>query len=154
MIREVTRIVATGVLILGVFVGTAYAAEAPSGDVYTLDTCVVSGAKLGSMGAPVVYNYKGREIRFCCSGCPPKFEADPAKYLKQIDEAIIARQKPFYPMDTCVVSGEKLEAGAVDYVYKNRLVRFCCKDCIAAFQKDPLKYLAKLDEAAQAKPKP
>ncbi|MGD0261802.1 MAG: YHS domain-containing protein [Verrucomicrobiota bacterium] len=54
---------------------------------YTLKTCVVSGDKLGEMGEPFVYAYKGREIKFCCKGCLKDFNKDPAKYLKMIDEA-------------------------------------------------------------------
>jgi hypothetical protein len=71
------------------------------------------------------------------------------------DADAIARQKPAYPLDTCVVLANKLgqHGEAVDYVYKERLVRFCCKRCIATFERDPAKYLAKLDEAAQVKEK-
>jgi YHS domain-containing protein len=54
---------------------------------YTLKTCIVSGDKLGEMGDPFVYAYKGREIKFCCKGCLKDFNKDPAKYLKKIDEA-------------------------------------------------------------------
>ena len=53
---------------------------------YTLKTCVVSGDKLGEMGDPFVYAYKGREIKFCCKGCLKDFNKDPAKYLKLIEE--------------------------------------------------------------------
>ena len=62
-----------------------------------------------------------------------------------------------YPLKTCVVSGESLTdgdmGGPVDYIHKEAgkpdiLVRFCCKSCIKKFQKDPAKYLAKLDAAA------
>ncbi len=65
-----------------------------------------------------------------------------------------------YPLTTCVVSGEGLtEMGApVDFVFKqegkpDRLVKFCCKQCVGKFKKDPAKYLGKLDaaEAAAAK---
>jgi hypothetical protein len=65
--------------------------------------------------------------------------------------------KSTYPLTTCVVSDDKLEGGdmggPVDYIHKeagkpDRLVRFCCKDCIKDFKKDPAKYLKKLDEAA------
>lgn len=52
---------------------------------YPLDTCIVSGEKLGSMGAPIVKVYDGREVRFCCSGCVKRFEADKAAYLAKID---------------------------------------------------------------------
>ncbi len=58
---------------------------------YPLDTCVVSGGKLGGMGAPVNYVHKGRLVRFCCAGCITTFEQDPAKYLAKIDEAAKAK---------------------------------------------------------------
>ena len=54
---------------------------------YTLKTCVVSGDKLGEMGDPFVYAYKGREIKFCCKGCLKDFNKEPAKYIKKIEEA-------------------------------------------------------------------
>jgi len=67
------------------------------------------------------------------------------------DAEIIAQQKPSYPLDVCPVTGQKLgqHGDPVDYVYKGRLVRFCCSGCIGAFEKEPAKYLAKIDEAAK-----
>lgn len=50
--------------------------EAPKAKPYTLDTCATSGEKLGEMGEPVVKEYKGQEIKFCCKGCVKKFEKD------------------------------------------------------------------------------
>ena len=73
-----------------------------------------------------------------------------------------AEAKAAYPMTTCVVSDDNLEpntmGGPVDYFYKvagqpDRLVRFCCRDCVKDFEKEPAKYLAKIDEAAAAKAK-
>ena len=54
---------------------------------YPLDTCLVSGKKLGSMGDPVVMNHEGQEIKFCCDSCVPKFKMDPAKYLSKLETA-------------------------------------------------------------------
>ncbi len=54
---------------------------------YTLKTCIISGDKLGEMGEPFVYAYKGREIKFCCKGCLKDFNKDPQKYIKKIEEA-------------------------------------------------------------------
>ena len=59
---------------------------APAGD-YPLDVCVVTGEKLGSMGDPIVIQHEGREVRFCCKGCPDTFRKDPAKYLAKLDAA-------------------------------------------------------------------
>ncbi len=54
---------------------------------YPLETCVVSGEKLGEMGKPFVYQYEGREIKFCCKNCLKDFKKDTAKYIKKIEEA-------------------------------------------------------------------
>ncbi len=55
---------------------------------YKLKTCIVSGDKLGGdMGEPVVYEYEGREIKFCCKSCIKDFKKEPAKYVKKIQEA-------------------------------------------------------------------
>lgn len=62
-----------------------------------------------------------------------------------------------YPLTTCVVAGGKLGSMGkpVTYVYKragqpDRTVMFCCKGCIRKFEKEPAKYLAKLDAATAA----
>lgn len=115
-------------------------------DSYPLDTCIVTGEKLGSMGEPVIYEHEGREIRFCCKGCIGRFQKDPAGYLEKMDKAIIARELENYPFETCVVSGDTLGTMGepVDRVYDNRLVRLCCAGCIPRFEKDPEKYMKKL----------
>jgi Cu(I)/Ag(I) efflux system membrane fusion protein len=47
-------------------------------------TCPVTSAKLGSMGTPVLVQVSGRKIWTCCSACPPKLTAEPAKYLARL----------------------------------------------------------------------
>lgn len=151
-----------GLILAGLACGAVWAAEEKTstggtGDPYPLATCPVSGEKLGGMGDPVIENINGREVRFCCAGCIAKYKANPGEFEKKIDAAIVEQQKPIYPLDTCVVSGEKMGGSMgepVEYVYKNRLVRFCCKGCIGDFEKDPGKYLAALDKAAVEKQKP
>jgi uncharacterized UBP type Zn finger protein len=51
---------------------------------YTLQTCIVSGNKLGSMGKPITKVYDGQEIKFCCKPCIKKFEANKAKFLAKL----------------------------------------------------------------------
>jgi hypothetical protein len=59
-----------------------------------------------------------------------------------------------YPLPTCIVSGEHLEAGnIVVFVHKepgqpDRVIRLCCRKCLAKFKADSAKYLEKLDAAA------
>jgi len=54
---------------------------------YPLDTCVVSGEKLGSMGKDYVFTHEGQEVKLCCKSCLKDFKKDPAKYVKKIEEA-------------------------------------------------------------------
>lgn len=70
------------------------APAAESAPAYPLQTCVVSGEKLGAMGDPVDYMHEGRLVRFCCKGCIGKFKADPQTYLKKLDEAAKAAAAP------------------------------------------------------------
>ena len=71
----------------------------------------------------------------------------------QPDAKTDAKAKP-YPLTTCVVSGDKLGEMGKPYIYKykDREIQFCCKGCVKDFNKEPAKYLKKLDEAeAKAK---
>ncbi|MGD1030210.1 MAG: hypothetical protein ABSA05_03635 [Opitutaceae bacterium] len=77
------------------------------------------------------------------------------------DPAWLAKATAEYPLTTCTVSGDKLGGDMgppADYIYRqqgkpDRLVRFCCKDCLGDFTKDPAKYLKMIDDAAAAKSK-
>ena len=77
-------------------------------ELYPLDTCVVSGEKLGSMGEPFDYDHEGRLVRFCCQGCVGPFQENPAVYLEKLDAAVVAAQSESYPLTTCPVSGIRL----------------------------------------------
>ena len=64
------------------------------------------------------------------------------------------KPKP-YTLKNCPVSDEKLGGDMGKpyvYIYKDREIKFCCKDCRKDFDKDPAKYIKKL-EAAEAKAK-
>ncbi|MDB6039951.1 MAG: hypothetical protein JWM99_3792 [Verrucomicrobiales bacterium] len=55
-----------------------------------------------------------------------------------------------YPLKTCVVSDEKLGGDMGEpYVFshKGQEIKLCCKSCKKDFDKDPAKYLKKLDAA-------
>ena len=74
--------------------------------------------------------------------------------LSLVGTAIAAEQpkaKP-YPLKTCVVSDEKLGEMGAPYVFKHegREVKLCCKSCLKDFNKEPAKFLKKI-EAAEKK---
>jgi hypothetical protein len=59
---------------------------------YPMKTCLVSDEPLGSMGDAVAHVHRvagkpDRVIFVCCEGCIDDFKADPAKFLKKVDEA-------------------------------------------------------------------
>jgi hypothetical protein len=53
-----------------------------------------------------------------------------------------------YPLEICIVSGDKLDKDAVVFSYQGREIRTCCTNCVDEFYKDPAGFVAKIDEAA------
>jgi len=124
------------------------------GDPWPLDTCIVSGEKLGSMGDPIILIHEGREVRFCCQSCVGTFRADPAKYLAKADEKIIEMQKPFYPLDYCIIDTAESVSGNPEEdsfsVVGNRLFIYCCPPGDEKVRAEPAKYIEILDKAVVA----
>lgn len=58
-----------------------------------------------------------------------------------------------YPLQVCVVSGEKLGSMGKPHVIKHEgtEVQFCCKSCVKDFNAEPKKFLAKIEAAHAAK---
>jgi hypothetical protein len=57
---------------------------------YPLKNCVVTNDELSPEAVDFLYRVDGkpdRLVRFCCEGCIDEFKADPAKFLKKIDDA-------------------------------------------------------------------
>ena len=63
----------------------------PAAKPYTLPGCAVTGEKLGDMGEPVVKEYNGQQIKFCCKGCVKKFEKDLDQNLAKVQKQIAAQ---------------------------------------------------------------
>ena len=121
------------------------------GDPYLLPNDPVSGQPLAAVAQQVVIEHQGREVRFASEDNARIFKADSNQYITLIDERVVAQQTPLYPLKTCVVSGETLGGAMgepINFVYRNRLVRFCCKGCKRDFLKDSAAYVDKLDQAA------
>jgi len=60
-----------------------------------------------------------------------------------------------YPLDTCIVTENDLDSmgGEVTKVYKGQEVKFCCRPCIKKFDKNPEKYLSRLEQPPGAERK-
>ncbi len=61
-----------------------------------------------------------------------------------------AAVKP-YPLDVCIVSGEKLGSMGDPIVinHDGQEIKFCCDSCPPKFDKDPAKFLGKLEAPAE-----
>jgi YHS domain-containing protein len=63
--------------------------------------------------------------------------------LSACNPAKTAATSATVPPEKCIVSGETLgEMGKpYEYVYQGQPLKFCCKNCVPTFEKDPAKYL-------------
>ena len=128
--------------------GAPQAHAETEGDVYSLNTCPVSGQELGSMGDPVILNHEGREIRLCCSGCTADFEENAAEHIAAIDAAMADDQRAFFPLTECLsMGGEATGDDATEIVVNNRLFRLCCDSCVDDVQENWAEYVQTVDEA-------
>ena len=61
-----------------------------------------------------------------------------------------------YPLDVCVVSGQKLGSMGEVFVTKfnGKTLKLCCSACLKDFNKDTAKYMALLGEAEAKKDAP
>lgn len=118
---------------------------------YPLSTCPISGEALGAEAKDVVVGTK--LVRTCCGQCAGKVQKSPREAMAKVDAGWIEAGKKSYPLDTCVVSGEKLGSMGepVDYLYGTRLVRLCCKGCVKQVTKDAAPLLAKIDAATKTR---
>lgn len=123
-------------------------------DSFPLDYCIVdTEEKLSGDEAKDSYHVIGNRLFiFCCPPCADDVKADPEKYFKTLDDAAVEKQKEDYPLEVCVVSGEELGTmgEAIAHVHGGDLYQFCCPPCVDLFEKDPVRYSAKLDEARAA----
>ncbi len=90
-----------------------------------------------------------------CGTCP-KAEVlkDPKKHLAAFDKAVIDKQSKNYPLTKCPVGGDELGKGDMgepeNMVIAGRLTRLCCGLCVKDVNKDPAKFIAKVDAARKA----
>ena len=62
-------------------------------------------------------------------------------------EANQSASKDNYPTTKCVVSGDDLGDKPYVFTHNGQTVKLCCKDCLAKFNAEPDKYMAKLSQA-------
>jgi len=140
------------VLVLAfVFVG---AAEDKSGEKVI---CPVMKNEVKDIEKAPKFEYEGKTYYFCCPGCVDKFKADPEKYIGDNQEhpehAAHMEHSGHDHGETaknnvCPVMGNEIKdhSKAPKIEYEGKTYYFCCAGCVDEFNKDPEKYIAKLNE--------
>lgn len=121
---------------------------------YPLATSIVSGRALPDRPADVIVG--NRLFRLADRAEHAALARDPARYLRELDEAVLDAQRPAYPMpDKCPVQGDILAADTpIDFVVANRMVRVCCMRCARVVRSRPSQYLSMIDYANAHRPEP
>lgn len=119
---------------------------------YPLTKCLVTNESLfdGEKFIGVNMIFKNRLIRVKDEAAADRFRANPKRLLDDLDKAVIKAQEDRYPLETCaVLESSKLGSmgDPVQRVVANRLVQFCCAGCLPKFEKDPMAYLGRINEA-------
>ncbi|MFQ5806327.1 MAG: hypothetical protein ACE5I3_07750 [Phycisphaerae bacterium] len=97
-------------------------------------TCPLSGEPIDKT---VFTEHDGRKVYFCCNGCKPTFEKDPAKFSAKLEASYTYQTR-------CPVMGGKINPSAYVDLPTGQRVFFCCKGCDDKLLKDPAKYAPKL----------
>ncbi len=106
--------------------------------------CLVMG---GEIDTTMYVDMQGQRVYLCCPMCADKLRANPDKYFeKAAAEGVLLENV----QTLCPVSGEKLKDNKVYVDYQGRRIFFCCENCVGKFNKNPEKYLQKLDESTDA----
>ena len=70
------------------------------------------------------------------------------------DKPADQKAKP-YPLAKCVVSDEKFEGSGMtphEFIHEGQTIKLCCKSCLKDFNKEPAKYLKKIQDEAKKTP--
>lgn len=78
-------------------------------------------------------------------------EDKPEKKPEAKAEAKPEAKAKAYPLKTCIVTGEKLDADPsmtpYAFVHEGQEIKLCCKSCKKKFDKEPATYLKKMNDA-------
>ncbi len=85
-------------------------------------------------------------VFFCCKGCIPKYQKDPAKYAAKVAAQRKALAGKAKVQVTCPVSKDPVDQ-KVFVKSSGKRVYFCCKGCVGKYQSNPAKYATALANA-------
>ncbi len=108
--------------------------------------CPVSGKRLGNMGAPIKRRIGQQELFLCCDGC--------AKGKVNKDHWATIHKNIKQAQSICPVMGKPLPAKSKWTIVQGQLIYVCCPPCIEKIQREPAKWLKKIDQQYAASRNP
>ncbi len=106
------------------------------------NTCPVMG---GDIDKNLYVDADGKRIYVCCAGCIEKIEADPLKYIEQLEDKGITLDKTPVSQTTCPLNDGKIDKNL--YVDADgKRIYVCCAGCIEKIKADPQKYIKQLED--------
>ncbi len=104
--------------------------------------CPVSGQNIN---AGFTFTFKEQVIGFCCGDCKAAFEKEPEKFISKVENFKDPGTLAAKPVNSkCPISGKELNPDQT-VTYQEQVIGFCCGNCKAEFEKDPAKFIAKVD---------
>jgi YHS domain-containing protein/uncharacterized membrane protein len=135
--------------------GASAVAAADPGPIPINTVCPVSSKPADRTRTAV---YEGKIVAFCCDDCKANFLKDPKPHLARLE--LFAKPPPgnlglARAINTkCPVSGKDVDPTKTS-MHDGKVLAFCCDQCKAKFDQDPMPFLAKLGlgSAQSAPPK-
>lgn len=103
-------------------------------------TCPVSGKEIKK---DLFVEHKGERLYVCCNSCLVKVKKRPGRYVKKLKAEGITLEKV---QTKCAVMGGKIKNKKLYADHDGKRIYFCCGMCPKKFNKDPEKYIEKLED--------
>ena len=101
-------------------------------------TCPVMG---GAIDSTIYADYQGQRVYFCCAMCVDKFMEHPeASFRKAAEQGVMYQNI----QEECPVCGGPIDSAYFRY-HMGRGLFFSSEECAEAFDRDPGKYLEKME---------
>ncbi len=120
-------------------------------EAYALEVCARCEARLGTRGESLAWTVNGRELRVCGPACLDAAKANSDASFAHADALMVADQRPWYPIETSIVSGRSLGSEALDVIVGNRLFRLAASEEYEVLLRDLPRWWRTLDDEVVAR---
>lgn len=84
------------------------------------------------------------------TGCGGKHDHSSHSHGSAASESAATTGAKPYPLSKCIVTDEAFDHGKpYTFVHKGQEIKLCCKDCLEDFNKEPAKYLNRIEDEAK-----